>query len=73
MCYKFVNVKDDLVRLCLCVFILMCLCSVLEVLNNAEATFARQIIRVSSDQQKIDSSVQIQPVKASIVVEYLEC
>ncbi|KVI02351.1 CRAL-TRIO domain-containing protein [Cynara cardunculus var. scolymus] len=32
-----------------------------EVVNNAEATFERQITRVYNDQQKIDSSVQIQP------------
>lgn len=36
---------------------------IMKVVNNAEATFARQITRVSSGQQKIDSSVQIQPVK----------
>lgn len=34
-------------------------------MNNAEATFARHITRVSSDQQKVDSSVQVQPVKES--------
>ncbi|PWA96457.1 CRAL-TRIO lipid binding domain-containing protein [Artemisia annua] len=36
---------------------------IMKVVNNAEATFARCITRVSSDQQKVESSVQVQPVK----------
>lgn len=36
---------------------------IMKVVNNAEATFARHITRVSSDQQKVESSVQVQPVK----------
>nr|XP_043629110.1 phosphatidylinositol/phosphatidylcholine transfer protein SFH13-like [Erigeron canadensis]XP_043629111.1 phosphatidylinositol/phosphatidylcholine transfer protein SFH13-like [Erigeron canadensis] len=36
---------------------------IMKLVNNAEATFARHITRVSSDQQKIDSSIQVQPVK----------
>lgn len=44
----------------------------LQVVNNADATFVRQITRVSSDQQKVDSYVQIHPLKASICVKYLK-
>ncbi|KAI3703114.1 hypothetical protein L6452_28870 [Arctium lappa] len=36
---------------------------IMKVVNNVESTFARQITRVSSHHQKIDSSVQIRPVK----------
>nr|GEV38019.1 hypothetical protein [Tanacetum cinerariifolium] len=36
---------------------------IMKVVNNAEATFARRITRVSSDQQKIESCVQVHPVK----------
>ncbi|KAI3675729.1 hypothetical protein L1987_85321 [Smallanthus sonchifolius] len=36
---------------------------IMKVVNNAEATFIRQITSVSSDQQKVDSYVQIHPVK----------
>lgn len=36
---------------------------IMKVVNNAEATFVRQITSVSSDQQKVDSYVQIHPVK----------
>lgn len=38
---------------------------IMKVVNNAEATFATEITRVSSGQQKIDSSVHIQPVKSA--------
>ncbi|XP_071692323.1 phosphatidylinositol/phosphatidylcholine transfer protein SFH13-like isoform X2 [Rutidosis leptorrhynchoides] len=34
-----------------------------EVVNNAEATFVRQITSLSSDQEKVDSYIQIYPVK----------
>ncbi|KAF5781338.1 putative CRAL-TRIO lipid binding domain, CRAL/TRIO domain, CRAL/TRIO domain superfamily [Helianthus annuus] len=36
---------------------------IMKVVNNAEATFIRQITSVSSDQQKVDSYVQVHPVK----------
>ncbi|KAK1440164.1 hypothetical protein QVD17_05989 [Tagetes erecta] len=36
---------------------------IMKVVNNAEATFIRQITSVSSDHQKVDSYVQIHPVK----------
>lgn len=36
---------------------------IMKVVNNADATFVRQITRVSSDQQKVDSYVQIHPLK----------
>nr|GFC04000.1 hypothetical protein [Tanacetum cinerariifolium] len=36
---------------------------IMKVVNNAEATFARRITRVCSDQQKIESCVQVHPVK----------
>lgn len=36
---------------------------IMKVVNNADATFARHITIVSSNQQKIDSRVQVQPVK----------
>ncbi|KAL8197851.1 hypothetical protein R6Q57_030139 [Mikania cordata] len=38
---------------------------IMKVVYNAEPTFIRQITSVSSDQHKVDSYVQIQPVKAS--------
>ncbi|KAK2971939.1 hypothetical protein RJ640_004959, partial [Escallonia rubra] len=36
---------------------------IMKLVNNAEATFVRQITRVLSDQQKIDSYIQIRPLK----------
>ncbi|KAI3673921.1 hypothetical protein L6452_40052 [Arctium lappa] len=36
---------------------------IMKVVNNAEATFVRQITSLSSDQQKVDSYIQIYPVK----------
>nr|GEY10824.1 hypothetical protein [Tanacetum cinerariifolium] len=36
---------------------------IMKVVNNADATFVRQITRVSSDQEKVDSYVQIHPLK----------
>ncbi|KVH99215.1 phosphatidylinositol/phosphatidylcholine transfer protein SFH13-like [Cynara cardunculus var. scolymus] len=36
---------------------------IMKVVNNAEATFVRQITSMSSDQQKVDSYIQIYPVK----------
>ncbi|XP_076882575.1 phosphatidylinositol/phosphatidylcholine transfer protein SFH13-like [Bidens hawaiensis] len=38
---------------------------IMKVVYNAEATFIRQITSVSSDQQKVDSYVQIHPLKGS--------
>ncbi|XP_071692322.1 phosphatidylinositol/phosphatidylcholine transfer protein SFH13-like isoform X1 [Rutidosis leptorrhynchoides] len=37
--------------------------NVMKVVNNAEATFVRQITSLSSDQEKVDSYIQIYPVK----------
>ncbi|PWA52852.1 sec14p-like phosphatidylinositol transfer family protein [Artemisia annua] len=36
---------------------------IMKVVNNAEATFVRQITSLSSDQEKVDSYTQIYPVK----------
>lgn len=36
---------------------------IMKLLHNAEATFVRQITRVSNDQQKFDTYVQIRPLK----------
>ncbi|XP_076884687.1 phosphatidylinositol/phosphatidylcholine transfer protein SFH13-like [Bidens hawaiensis] len=38
---------------------------IMKVVYNAEATFIRQITSISSDQQKVDSYVQILPLKGS--------
>lgn len=44
---------------------------IMKVVNNAEATFVRQITRVSGDQQKVDCNVPIQRVKASVNEEVM--
>lgn len=38
---------------------------IMKIVNDAEATFTRHITRVTSDKKKIDTSVQVQPVKAN--------
>lgn len=38
----------------------------MKLVRNAEATFVRQITRVSNDQEKVDSYIQILPLKASV-------
>ncbi|KAJ4826774.1 Phosphatidylinositol/phosphatidylcholine transfer protein sfh13 [Turnera subulata] len=39
---------------------------IMKLVNNAEATFIRQITRVSTDRQKFDAYIQIRPLKARL-------
>lgn len=68
----------DIMKVCIFVFTILSLLKwvnqelsrsdsdIVKLVRNAGATFVRQITRVSNDQEKVDSYVQILPLKASV-------